>query len=47
MLYEVITVLVVALTGAFTGMVLGFQGYYTLVKFGSEGVLGTLRNNFV
>ncbi len=36
------SVLVVALTGAFTGMVLGFQGYYTLVKFGSEGVLGTL-----
>jgi phospholipid/cholesterol/gamma-HCH transport system permease protein len=36
------SVLVVALTGAFTGMVLGFQGYYTLVKFGSEGVLGTV-----
>ncbi len=31
---------VVALTGAFTGMVLGLQGYYTLVKFGSEGLLG-------
>ncbi len=26
--------------GLFTGMVLGLQGYYTLVKFGSEGVLG-------
>ena len=26
------SVVVVALTGAFTGMVLGFQGYYTLVK---------------
>lgn len=36
------SVVVVALTGAFTGMVLGFQGYYTLVKFGSEGLLGTL-----
>jgi phospholipid/cholesterol/gamma-HCH transport system permease protein len=32
---------VVAITGAFTGMVLGLQGYYTLVKFGSEGLLGT------
>lgn len=36
------SVLVVAMTGAFTGMVLGFQGYYTLVKFGSETVLGTM-----
>ena len=35
------SVLVVCLTGAFTGMVLGFQGYYTLVQFGSEGMLGT------
>lgn len=32
---------VICLTGAFTGMVLGFQGYYTLVKFGAEGMLGT------
>jgi phospholipid/cholesterol/gamma-HCH transport system permease protein len=32
---------VVILTGAFTGMVLGLQGYYTLVKFGAEGVLGS------
>ncbi len=31
---------VISLTGAFTGMVLGLQGYYTLVKFGSEGMLG-------
>lgn len=31
---------IITLTGAFTGMVLGLQGYYTLVKFGSEGVLG-------
>ncbi len=36
------SVLVICLTGAFTGMVLGFQGYYTLVKFGSEGILGTM-----
>lgn len=31
---------VIALIGLFTGMVLGLQGYYTLVKFGSEGLLG-------
>ena len=31
---------VICLTGGFTGMVLGLQGYYTLVKFGSEGMLG-------
>ncbi|MFH2066946.1 MAG: MlaE family lipid ABC transporter permease subunit [Pseudomonadota bacterium] len=36
------SVFVITLTGAFTGMVLGLQGYYTLVKFGSEGVLGVL-----
>lgn len=35
------SVFVICLTGAFTGMVLGLQGYYTLVKFGSEGLLGT------
>lgn len=34
------SVFVIVLTGAFTGMVLGIQGYYTLVKFGSEGLLG-------
>jgi phospholipid/cholesterol/gamma-HCH transport system permease protein len=34
------SIFVIALTGAFTGMVLGLQGYYTLVKFGSEGMLG-------
>ncbi|HEY3309192.1 MAG TPA: MlaE family lipid ABC transporter permease subunit [Desulfuromonadaceae bacterium] len=32
---------VIFLTAAFTGMVLGLQGYYTLRKFGSEGMLGT------
>lgn len=32
---------VICLTAAFTGMVLGLQGYYTLAKFGSEGMLGT------
>lgn len=35
------SVLIVCLTGLFTGMVLGLQGYYTLIKFGSEGFLGT------
>ncbi len=34
------SVFVICLTGAFTGMVLGLQGYYTLIKFGSEGLLG-------
>jgi len=32
--------LIVLLTGAFTGMVLGIQGYYALNKFGSEALLG-------
>lgn len=31
---------VIILVSLFTGMVLGLQGYYTLVKFGSEGLLG-------
>ena len=31
---------VILLVSVFTGMVLGLQGYYTLVKFGSEGLLG-------
>ena len=32
----------VALIAAFTGMVLGLQGEFTLRKFGSEGALGTV-----
>ncbi len=32
---------VIALTAVFTGMVLGLQGYYTLRKFASEGLLGS------
>jgi phospholipid/cholesterol/gamma-HCH transport system permease protein len=32
---------IVMLVGLFTGMVMGLQLYYTLVKFGSEGVLGS------
>ncbi len=33
---------IVILIGLFTGMVLGLQLYYTLIKFGSEGVLGSV-----
>jgi phospholipid/cholesterol/gamma-HCH transport system permease protein len=33
---------VIFLTASFTGMVLGLQGYYTLRKFGSEGLLGSV-----
>ena len=33
---------IVMLVGLFTGMVLGLQLYYTLTKFGSEGVLGSV-----
>ena len=32
---------VVVLTAAFTGMVLGLQGYYSLRKFGAEAALGS------
>jgi phospholipid/cholesterol/gamma-HCH transport system permease protein len=32
---------IVILVGLFTGMVLGLQLYYTLVKFGSEGIFGS------
>ncbi len=32
---------VIILTASFTGMVLGLQGYYSLSKFGSEGMLGS------
>lgn len=35
------SMMVIMLTGIFTGMVLGLQGYYTLIKFGSEGMLGS------
>jgi len=35
------SIFVILFTGAFTGMVLGLQGYYTLRKFGSEGLLGS------
>ncbi len=38
----VLTVLITVVAGAFVGMVLGFQGYYTLVDFGAESELGLL-----
>jgi phospholipid/cholesterol/gamma-HCH transport system permease protein len=36
------SILVIFLTGAFTGMVLGLQGFYTLNRFGSDAFLGPL-----
>jgi len=38
----VLCVPVIVIVGMFTGLVLGLQGYYTLVRFGSAGLLGTL-----
>ncbi len=35
------SLVIIAITGAFTGMVLALQGYYTLAKFGSESMLGS------
>lgn len=35
------SLVVVCLTALFTGLVLGLQGYYTLSKFRSEGLLGS------
>lgn len=35
------SVFVIFFTGAFTGMVLGLQGYYSLRQFGSESALGS------
>lgn len=36
------SIFVIIFTGAFTGMVLGLQGYHTLSKFGAEGLLGSV-----
>ncbi len=36
------TVMIVVVAGAFVGMVLALQGYYTLVNFGAESALGVL-----
>lgn len=35
------SIFVIGFTAAFTGMVLALQGYYTLSKFGSEGLIGS------
>ncbi len=36
----VLTLLIILVSGLFVGMVLGLQGYYTLVSFGAESSLG-------
>lgn len=36
------SLLIIAVSGLFVGMVLGLQGYYTLTKYGSEQALGLL-----
>ncbi|GBD96152.1 MAG TPA: ABC transporter permease [Nitrospirae bacterium] len=36
-----LSIFVIIFTGAFSGMVLGLQGYHTLSKFGAEGLLGS------
>jgi phospholipid/cholesterol/gamma-HCH transport system permease protein len=38
----VLTLLIILVSGLFVGMVLGFQGYTTLVDFGAEDSLGQL-----
>src|SRR5574342_1393460 len=38
----VLTLLIILVSGLFVGMVLGLQGYNTLVKFGSANSLGLL-----
>lgn len=35
------SIFVIGLTGLFTGMVLGLQGYHSLIQFGSEAALGS------
>lgn len=36
------SLLIIAVSGLFVGFVLGLQGYYTLVSYGSEQALGVL-----
>ena len=36
----VLTLIIILVSGLFVGMVLGLQGYYTLVDFGAESALG-------
>ena len=38
----VLTLLIILVAGLFVGMVLGLQGYYTLVDFGAESSLGLM-----
>ncbi|MCB1802820.1 MAG: lipid asymmetry maintenance ABC transporter permease subunit MlaE [Gammaproteobacteria bacterium] len=38
----VLTVLIIAVSGVFVGMVLGLQGYYILSRFGAEATLGVM-----
>jgi len=38
----VLSVLIVSISGTFVGMVLGFQGYYILSRFGAEQTLGVM-----
>ncbi len=36
------SIIVILLTGGFSGMVLGFQGFYSLSRFGSDAFLGPM-----
>ena len=38
----VLSLLIIAVSGLFVGMVLGLQGYYILTQFGAESALGTM-----
>jgi phospholipid/cholesterol/gamma-HCH transport system permease protein len=38
----VLSLVIISVSGLFVGMVLGLQGYETLVRYGSAGALGTL-----
>ncbi|ACL71830.1 protein of unknown function DUF140 [Thioalkalivibrio sulfidiphilus HL-EbGr7] len=38
----VLSLLIIAVSGLFVGMVLGYQGYITLVNFGAEEALGSV-----
>ena len=38
----VLTVLIIAVSGVFVGMVLGLQGFYILSRFGAEATLGVM-----
>jgi len=38
----VLSLIIILVSGLFVGMVLGYQGYYTLQTYGSESALGVL-----